>query len=634
MTIGTKYFEIAVIAFAAVALLRFHSSPTTTIPLLLAAVFLASCQAAIFGPSKYGMLPELLPDAELSWGNGVIELGTFLAIILGTVAGSRLPEFFAGREVNGAYFFLIFGIVGLGTAHLITKLPAADPGKKFRANAFLDLFVHLRNARADRPLWLAIVGNTYFWFLGALLQFNVVLYGERVLHVPGSESAKLQAAIAIGIGVGSYAAGALSGGKIEYGLVPLGGLGMTLFGFLLSLPQLSFNQILGLLAALGFSGGFFIVPISALIQHRPDEKDKGGVIASANLLSFVGVAAAAAVPTLFSQYLHLGPRAVFLWASIGTLIAAVYLVFLLPDSLLRLSLWFATHTIYRIHMKGGDNVPARGGAMLCPNHSSMVDGVLLIASTDRPIRFLMFKGSYEHWLVKPFAKIMGVIPIASNQGPRELIHSLRAATDALKNGELVCIFPEGQMTRIGQMLPFRRGLERIMKGVEAPIIPVYIDGVWGSIFSFAGRKVSLEISAENSLPGAGDLRYADSFHFAGARSAQAGARTGSGRICGPERPPAGDFACIYSHGATASVPICDGRRTNATAHLFFGTNEGYFSRPATAKTLERSADGGAVFATFDPGRAGELCSDADGQSAGQFELHRFAGDAGILRAAM
>jgi len=162
--------------------------------------------------------------------------------------------------------------------------------------------------------------------------------------------------------------------------------------------------------------------------------------------------------------------------------------YLLPDSLLRLLLWIATHTLYRIHTKGAENVPARGGAMLCPNHGSMVDGVLLIATTDRPIRFLMFKGSYEHWLVKPFAKIMGVIPIASNQGPRELIHSLRAATEALKNGELLCIFPEGQMTRIGQMLPFRRGLERIMKGVEAPIIPVHIDGVWGSIFSFSGGK--------------------------------------------------------------------------------------------------------------------------------------------------
>jgi len=488
VTIGTKYFEIAVVTFSAIVLLGFHSHPEASIPLLLVAIFLASTQAAIFGPSKYGLLPELLPEKELSWGNGVIELGTFLAIILGTVAGSRLPEFFPGHEVNGSYFFLGCGIVGLLTAHFISRVPAADPAKKLRLNVFGDLFSHLKSARSDRALWLAIVGNTYFWFLGALLQFNVVLYGERVLHVPGSQSAKLQAAIAIGIGVGSFVAGSLSGGRIEYGLVPLGALGMTVFGFLLSAPNLSFLNILILLVALGFSGGFFIVPVSALIQHRPDEKDKGGVIASANLLSFVGVGIAAAVPKIFSEYLHLGPRAIFLWASVGTLAATAYLIFLLPDSLLRLLLWLATHTLYRIHTKGGENVPARGGAMLCPNHSSMVDGVLLIASTDRPIRFLMFKGSYEHWLVKPFAKILGVIPIASNQGPRELIHSLRAATEALKIGELLCIFPEGQMTRIGQMLPFRRGLERIMKGAEAPIIPVYIDGVWGSIFSFAGGK--------------------------------------------------------------------------------------------------------------------------------------------------
>ena len=488
VTIWTKYFEIAVVAFSAIVLFGFHSHPTAAIPLLLAAIFLASTQAAIFGPSKYGLLPELLPEQKLSWGNGVIELGTFLAIILGTVAGSRLPEFFPGHEVKGSYFFLGCGIAGLLTAHLISKVPAADPLKRLRLNVFGDFFGHLSVARSDRALWLAIVGNTYFFFLGALLQFNVVLYGERVLHVTGSESSKLQAAIAIGIGVGSFVAGSLSGGRIEYGLIPLGALGMTTFGLLLSAPNLTFLQIVILLAALGFSGGFFIVPISALIQHRPDEKDKGGVIASANLLSFVGVGAAAAVPKLFSEYLHLGPRAIFLWASVATLAAAAYLIFLLPDSLLRLLLWLATHTIYRIHTKGGENVPVRGGAMLCPNHSSMVDGVLLIASTERPIRFLMFKGSYEHWLVRPFAKILRVIPIASNQGPRELIHSLRAATDALKNGELLCIFPEGQMTRIGQMLPFRRGLERIMKGVEAPIIPVYIDGVWGSIFSFAGGR--------------------------------------------------------------------------------------------------------------------------------------------------
>jgi acyl-[acyl-carrier-protein]-phospholipid O-acyltransferase/long-chain-fatty-acid--[acyl-carrier-protein] ligase len=157
---------------------------------------------------------------------------------------------------------------------------------------------------------------------------------------------------------------------------------------------------------------------------------------------------------------------------------------LLPDALLRLLLWIATHTLYRIHLEGRENIPSKGGALLVPNHVSMVDAVLLIASIDRPIRFLMFKGSYDHPLVKPFAKIMGVIPISSQLRPREMIQSLRTATQALKDGEIVCIFPEGQMTRIGQMLPFRRGMERIIKGVDVPIIPANLGGVWGSVFSF------------------------------------------------------------------------------------------------------------------------------------------------------
>ena len=168
--------------------------------------------------------------------------------------------------------------------------------------------------------------------------------------------------------------------------------------------------------------------------------------------------------------------------------ALVYVLNLLPDTMLRLLLWLATHTLYRLDIAGRERVPAKGGALLVPNHVSMADAAFLIASLDRPVRFLMFKGSYDHPLVKPFAKILGVIPIASDQGPREMIHSLREATEALRKGELVCIFPEGQMTRIGQMLPFRRGMERIMKGVDVPIIPVNLDGVWGSIFSFAGGR--------------------------------------------------------------------------------------------------------------------------------------------------
>jgi acyl-[acyl-carrier-protein]-phospholipid O-acyltransferase/long-chain-fatty-acid--[acyl-carrier-protein] ligase len=478
VTIGTKFFEMAVMVLAVAGL------GWQNLHLEMAAVFLASTQAALFGPSKYGLLPELLPESKLSWGNGVLELGTFLAAIAGGVAGALLADIFQGREGWSGLIFLGLSVVGLIFSLAITKVPSADPAKKFRANPIGDLWAQGRLIRQDRVLWLAVLGNMYFWFLGALLTQNILFYGSDVLHISSTQTGILQAGVAIGIGLGSVAAGYLSSGKVEYGLIPLGSIGMTVFGILLSGQNLSFPHVLVLLAALGFFAGFFAVPVNALIQHRPDEKDKGGVIAAANLLSFVGIGGAAAVYYVFQHYSHFSPPAIFLSASLLTVAATVYVLWLLPDALLRLLLWIATHTLYRIHLEGRANVPAKGGALLVPNHVSMVDAVLLIASIDRPIRFLMFKGSYDHWLVKPFAKIMGVIPISSQLRPREMIQSLRTATQALKDGEVVCIFPEGQMTRIGQMLPFRRGMERIVKGVDAPIIPVNLGGVWGSVFSF------------------------------------------------------------------------------------------------------------------------------------------------------
>jgi acyl-[acyl-carrier-protein]-phospholipid O-acyltransferase/long-chain-fatty-acid--[acyl-carrier-protein] ligase len=480
VTIGTKYFEIAVMIFA-IAGFWLHSMPMS-----LVALFLASTQGALFGPSKYGLLPEILPEARLSWGNGVIELGTFLAAITGTLAGANLSHWFAGRQEYSGVVFLALSVVGLVTSFGITPTPAADPQKTLRVNFLEDLRVQGGRIRKDRVLWLALLGNTYFFFLGALLQFDIVFYGRDVLHVPASESGFLQAAIAIGIGLGSLAAGYLSGGKIEYGLIPLGAAGITLFGFWLALPGLPFAGVLGLLAALGFFGGFFIVPISALLQHRPEEQHRGGVLAAANLWSFIGILGASVVYYLAKHFAQLGPVAIFFWASAGTAAALSYVLWLLPDSLLRLLLWIAAHTIYRLDLKGNENIPARGAALLTPNHSSWVDAVLLIAATDRPVRFLMFRGVYEHWFIHPFAKILNIIPIAGDQGPREMIHSLREASEALRNGELVCIFPEGEITRIGQMLPFRRGFERIIKGIDVPIIPVNIDGIWGSIFSFSG----------------------------------------------------------------------------------------------------------------------------------------------------
>src|SRR6201997_158866 len=249
VTIGTKLFEIAAMLFAIFA---FHQGNPY---LAYAVIFLASTQAALFGPSKYGLLPELLPPELLSWGNGVLELTTFFAIISGTVAGSNLAQRFHGRPATAGMIYGACSLVGLAASFLLARVPAGDPTKKFKSNIFGDLRAQRKLVQPDRALKLAIVGNTYFWFLGALLQFVIVFYGREIMHLNETRGSYLQAALAIGIGVGSFAAGYLSGGKIEYGLIPLGGIGMAVFGSLLSFHGLSFAEVMSLLAALGFAGG-------------------------------------------------------------------------------------------------------------------------------------------------------------------------------------------------------------------------------------------------------------------------------------------------------------------------------------------------------------------------------------------
>lgn len=478
VTIWTKVMEIASMVVASVGLYR-HSNVIT-----FAALGLVATQAALFGPAKYGLLPELLPAKRLSWGNGVIELGTFMAIITGTVAGATMAERFHGNEVVAGYVLIALAVVGLLWSFAIDRVPAAAPDKKFKINFLVDLWQQIKLMSKDRPLLLAVIGNTYFWFLGSLLFATIVVYGPAVLHVGVAKTGYLSAALAVGIGIGSMIAGLVSGNKIEYGLIPLGAIGMTATGLALGLSPHGMTGSAVLLGILGFWAGFFAVPVNALIQHRPLEKDKGGIIAASNLLSFVGISISSLVYFVFTNYVHLDPRGVMVAGSVITGLGTVYVLWLLPEWFLRLLLWLLTHTVYRIKVVGRANLPERDGGLLVVNHMSFVDALLLITSTDRPIRFLIFKGIYDMPLVKPFARMMKAIPISSEQRPREMIRSLRDASDAIRDGELVCIFAEGQITRTGQLLPFRRGFERIMKGVEAPIIPVNLDGVWGSIFSF------------------------------------------------------------------------------------------------------------------------------------------------------
>jgi acyl-[acyl-carrier-protein]-phospholipid O-acyltransferase/long-chain-fatty-acid--[acyl-carrier-protein] ligase len=478
VTIWTKAMEFGSMLLATAGL------ATHTMWLSLAALTLVASQAALFGPAKYGLLPELLPEKTLSWGNGVIELGTFLAIILGTVAGAGMGEHFSAHEVYAGYVLMGLSVIGFATSLAIDEVPAAAPEKPFRLNIVGDLWVQIGKMRRDRALFLAVLGNTYFWFLGSLLFSTIVVYGPDVLHVGQTKTGYLNATLALGIGIGSIAAGYVSDNKIEYGLIPLGSIGMTCTGLALGITPHGLVGSAALLGLLGFWAGFFAVPVNALIQHKPAEEDKGGIIAAANLLSFVGIAISSAVYFLFTNYIHLDPRGVIVASSCITAIGTAYVLYLLPEWFARLILFFATRTLYRVRVIGRDNFPEKTGALLVCNHMSFVDVALLVAATDRPIRFLMYKGIYDHPVVKPFAKIVKAIPISSEQHPRDMLHSLKVASDALRDGEIVCIFAEGQITRTGQLLPFRHGLERIMKGVDVPIIPVNLDGVWGSIFSF------------------------------------------------------------------------------------------------------------------------------------------------------
>jgi acyl-[acyl-carrier-protein]-phospholipid O-acyltransferase/long-chain-fatty-acid--[acyl-carrier-protein] ligase len=326
VTIGTKIFEIGVGLFAITAL------ASGNLMMEAAAVFLISTQGALFGPSKYGLLPELLPENKLSWGNGVIELGTFLASITAVMFAGFLADAFRGRHIWSGLCFLGLTMIGLLTSFGISRVPPADPGRKFRANPFADLARQIRIIAKDHVLGWAVVGNTYLWFLAALLQFVIVVYGHDVLKVDETQISYLQAAVGIGIGVGSLAAGYISRGKIEHRLVPIGAMGMSVFGFLVSRHGLGVWPVRVDLCMLGVFGGFYAVPLNALIQHRPSPEHKGGVIAAANLLSFVGVFLAAGVYFALSTAAHLPPGRIFLAGAIMTLVATFHAVFLFPES--------------------------------------------------------------------------------------------------------------------------------------------------------------------------------------------------------------------------------------------------------------------------------------------------------------
>jgi acyl-[acyl-carrier-protein]-phospholipid O-acyltransferase/long-chain-fatty-acid--[acyl-carrier-protein] ligase len=476
MAVRIKTAEIVIMSIGACGLYF------SNLNILMGVIFLMSTQSAFFGPVKYGLLPELLKEKQLSWGNGYIGLGTFISIILGTITGGFLFDLFDNQAATGLVLTTL-AVGGFFASRGIGKMPPANPTKEYRLNFLGEFWQQFSYARKDRVLFLSIIGSTYFWFLGALVQQSVMIYGRNELLLSFRSTSVLFATMAVGIGIGSFLAGYLSARKIEYGLIPLGAIGISIFSFCMGQTALSATQFGLFLGLLGFFGGFYIVPINALVQHRPDPKRKGSIIAMQAFMSWMGILASAGVYLLLKG-IGLSTSDIFTFIGFMTLAGTVYVVWLLPDSLLRLLLIFLANTVYRIRVRGRDNIPDKEGVLFVCNHLSYVDALLLVTSIDRPVRFIMAQDIYSIKYIKPFAKIMGAIPIPSTIRPRETLKALSHARDLIRQGEVVCIFAEGQISRTGNLLPFRKGFQRIMKDLDNPILPINLDGVWGSIFSF------------------------------------------------------------------------------------------------------------------------------------------------------
>jgi acyl-[acyl-carrier-protein]-phospholipid O-acyltransferase/long-chain-fatty-acid--[acyl-carrier-protein] ligase len=477
--LAIKWFEVGVMALAAPGIL------TGRVGWLLAALFLMGVHSTFFSPAKYGIVPELLPDDELSRANGLLEMSTFAAIVLGTSIGGELFDRWHGRPVVMASALVVIAIAGVATAWRIPTVRAARPHAPLSLNPIAEVWRGTVRMWPDRTLWMTMVGISYFWFLGALLQMALLPFGQVVLHVSDAAATRLYTPLAVGIAAGSLLAGRLSGRKIELGLVPIGAFGLAAFSFLLA-GSTTYELAATALAILGVFGGFFAVPLNALLQQRPNDDEKGRVLATNNFYNTVGILGAAAALAIGDE-LHLTMPHILAIAGGVTLLSTAYLLYTLPDFFTRFVLWCLTHTIYRIRILGEPNIPAKGPALLICNHVSLVDGALVGACIQRFVRFIVWAPYFRNRALSGVMRRLHAIPIAPGQ-KRAVVDALAQARQALVDGHVVCIFVEGSISRTGNLLPFKRGFERVADGLDVPVIPVYLDRVWGSIFSFTRER--------------------------------------------------------------------------------------------------------------------------------------------------
>jgi acyl-[acyl-carrier-protein]-phospholipid O-acyltransferase/long-chain-fatty-acid--[acyl-carrier-protein] ligase len=478
----TKAFEIAIMGVGMLALyLR-------SIEMLLVVLCLLATQANFFSPAKYGILPEMLPEAQLTRANGLLELSTFAAIVLGTSVGSFLFARWKGEPLIMGGMLLGIAVVGSLTSLFIRKVPASGSRLPMQWNPFGEVWTGVQRIYRDRPLWLTVAGISYFWFLGALFQMAVILVGTETLHLSDTRTGLLVTALAVGIGLGSIAAGWLSGDSVEIGLVPYGAALLGLAAILLGFAH-SFASSLVWLWLAGFAGGLFIVPLNAFLQEHAEPEEKGRLLATNNFLNMIGVVLASGSLYLFHDLLRWTPSEILAALGVLTLGATVYIAWLVPAPLVRLILWTFAKLFFKIRIVGADNIPKKGGALIVSNHASYADAILIGCATPRFIRFLMWQPLYESKWLNPFCRLLYAIPIPTHS--KESLRALRNARTELEKGMLVGIFPEGEITRTSHVKPFERGVDVVTRGLDSastPVIPVYLDGLWGHALSLKGGR--------------------------------------------------------------------------------------------------------------------------------------------------
>ena len=475
--IATKSLEI--VAMTA-ALGAFYVGNITA---MIVVLFFMGAQSALYSPAKYGSLPELLPDKDLSRGNALVEMSTFLAIIIGGVVGGSIYEAFHDNLPMIGVIVLAISVIGTLCSFGIGRTPPGRKHRKFSWNPVGDVALGLRELYANRRLWLTVLGISYFWFVGALVQQLIPLLGDEVLKTEPTETQLLGAVIAIGIAIGSLAAGRLSGHKVELGLVPIGAVGMGLGSFVLAGVEQSYAAAAICLAILGFFGGMYSVPLNAMLQQKADEAKRGRFIAANNVMNTLGILLASGFLAVSGGLLDLSPSVNVALAGVTALAVIAYLLILLPDFLIRFCLWMLTHSIYRIRIVGPENVPLNGPALLVANHLSFIDGLLVGSCVQRFVRFMVYAPFFKMPLLGKLFTLMRAIPTGGG-GAKGALGAIKRAREELAAGHVVCIFAEGAISRTGNMLPFKRGFEKIIEDLDVPVIPVHLDQVWGSIFSF------------------------------------------------------------------------------------------------------------------------------------------------------